>query len=64
MHLLGDLFGSLGEVFGGVADLAGEHGADFALERGIESVVEDGDGTSTYDRYLAGQRRVLNVNDW
>jgi hypothetical protein len=66
MDGLGDLFGSLGEMFGGLV----EFGADRAGEAMIEGTVgafvgggAEGDATATVGRVLAGRKRDLNVND-
>ncbi|MDQ6943267.1 MAG: hypothetical protein M3169_12240 [Candidatus Eremiobacteraeota bacterium] len=62
----GDLFGALGELFGGVTGAVGE-GAVEAVAGGVIEGVRGGedapDVDATYERYLAGAPRALNVND-
>lgn len=61
------LFGAIGELFGGVASGVGE-GAGEAVVGGIVGAATGGDddeadANATYERYLAGAPRALNVND-
>ncbi|HTW83722.1 MAG TPA: hypothetical protein VMD91_06635 [Candidatus Sulfotelmatobacter sp.] len=67
MSWLGDLFGGL------IGDALAERGAEGAVEGvlGMFGMGGEGEGrgsegydmTSTYDRVLGGQRKILNVND-
>ncbi len=63
---LGDLFGALGQLFGGVSEFAGE-GAGEAVAGGFLESARGDDAApgvdATYERYLAGAPRALNVND-
>jgi hypothetical protein len=61
------LFGAIGEFFGGVAGAVGE-GAGEAVVGGIVGAATGdddvaGDASATYERYLVGAPRALNVND-
>lgn len=65
MSDLGDLFGGIGEFFGGLREARGEDVPAYLGERDDD---DDGEGTgndgkTTVDRYLTGAPRVLNVND-
>ena len=63
----GDLFGALGDLFGGVTAGAGEKGFEAAASvAGALNGDDDDDeagADATYERYLAGGPRPLNVND-
>ncbi|HTD37616.1 MAG TPA: hypothetical protein VK669_08870 [Candidatus Limnocylindrales bacterium] len=65
MSELGDLFGGIGEFFGGLREARGEDAPAYLGERD-EDDDDDGegnDGKTAVDRYLTGAPRVLNVND-
>ena len=60
-----ELFGVIGRLIGGVAGAVGE-GAGEAIVGGVVEAASDGDApdaSATYERYLAGAPRALNVND-
>ena len=62
MEGLGDLFGSIGEMLGGIAE------SDEAAEGVVAGLAfgrngEAPDASSSVDRYLCGGPRTLNVND-
>lgn len=66
----GDLFGSLGDLIGGLTESAGEgEVAGAALEafgigrREARGPSEGYDATTAVDRYLCGGPRILNIND-
>ncbi len=65
MDGLGSLFGAIGELFGGVTEFAGENAVEAVGAGMIEAARDDGDDDTgaTYERYLAGGPRTLNVND-
>jgi len=59
------LFGAIGELLGGLAGAGGE-GAGEAIAGGVVEAVTDKDeagADATFERYLAGAPRVLNIND-
>jgi hypothetical protein len=66
MDGLEGLFGAIGELFGGVASAVGE-GAGEAVVGGIVGAAtanDDGfDASLSFERYLVGAPRALNVND-
>ncbi len=62
---LGDLFGAIGEAFGGFRE-ANEDGVPgyLAARSDDETGGDEGyDATAAVDRYLTGGPRVLNLND-
>ncbi|HEX3467240.1 MAG TPA: hypothetical protein VHT05_04110 [Candidatus Elarobacter sp.] len=68
----GDLLGGLGDLIGGLVDGAVDTGSEGVAEMALGALFggdRDEDErprsvqTDTYDRRLAGARRVLNVND-
>jgi|GEM_PF-1815241 len=65
-----DSFGDfLGSLFEGVGDVAGEAVIAAAVDGGYERAMPGageggpGDASGTYERYLAGGPRDLNIND-
>jgi hypothetical protein len=67
MDDFGGLFGAIGRLFGGVVGAVGE-GAGEAVAAGFIASADDDDDdapgeSATYERYLAGAPRALNVND-
>jgi hypothetical protein len=65
MSELGDLFGGIGEFFGGLREARGEERPPY-LGDGDEDDDDADEGNAvktTVDRYLTGAPRVLNVND-
>jgi hypothetical protein len=63
MSGFGDLLSGIGELFSGIAEVAGERGAELAVEAAVDKSVEASDQTATFERYLTGGPRALNVND-
>ena len=64
MEGFGELFGAIGEFFGGVSEAA-EGGVELgaaALASGSESGGDD-EAPTTYSRHLTGAPRPLNIND-
>jgi hypothetical protein len=64
---LGDLFGAIGEAFGGFRE-ANEDGVPGYLAARSDDDDETGgdedyDATTAVDRYLTGGPRALNLND-
>ena len=60
-----ELFGAIGRLIGGVAGAVGE-GAGEAVVGGIVEAASGRDedaSDATYERYLAGAPRELNIND-
>jgi hypothetical protein len=61
-----ELFGAIGKLIGGFAGAAGE-GAGEAVVAGFAEAAGDDDDepgeSATFERYLAGAPRELNVND-
>jgi hypothetical protein len=60
MDNFGELFRGIGELLGGISEMAGERAGEamFDGEQG-----HGRDATATIDRYLVGAPRILNVND-
>jgi hypothetical protein len=66
MDDFGGLFGAIGRLFGGVVGAVGEGAGEAVVAGFVESADDDDDApgeTATYERYLAGAPRALNVND-
>lgn len=63
MSDLGDLFGGIGEFFGGLREARGEEVAAYLGDGDGDENAEGYDATTTVDRYLTGAPRDLNVND-
>ena len=63
MEGFGELFGAIGEFFGGVTEAA-EGGVEVgAAVIAASSADGDGDVVPTYSRHLTGAPRPLNIND-
>jgi hypothetical protein len=61
-----ELFGAIGRLIGGVAGAVGEGGGEAVVAGFVEAAADDDDqpgASATYERYLAGAPRALNVND-
>jgi hypothetical protein len=60
-----ELFGAIGRLIGGVAGAVGEGAGEAVVAGVVESAAGgDDDGPdATYERYLAGAPRELNIND-
>jgi hypothetical protein len=63
MSGFGDLLSGIGELFSGIAEVAAERGAEAVVEAAVHKTVEASDETATFERYLTGGPRALNVND-
>jgi hypothetical protein len=66
MDGLEGLFGAIGELFGGLADVVGDGAGEAVVANvlGAATANDDGSGASaSFERYLAGAPRALNVND-
>ena len=66
MDGLEGLFGAIGELFGGLADVVGEGGGEAVVANvlGAATVSDDApDASAGFERYLAGAPRALHVND-
>jgi hypothetical protein len=64
MSDLGDLFGGIGEFFGGLAEAGAEAGGERFVENAVGEAAGNGEPMdAAVDRYLTGGPRMLNVND-
>ncbi|HWT05464.1 MAG TPA: hypothetical protein VN224_06885 [Xanthomonadales bacterium] len=58
------LFGAIGEMLGGLAGAAAEGAPEAVVAGAVGAATSDEPGASaTFERYLAGAPRALNVND-
>ena len=62
MEGFGELFGGIGEFFGGLSEAA-EGGVEIAAAAAASGRGGAGEEAPVHERYLAGARRVLNIND-
>ena len=66
MSDLGDLFGGIGEFFGGIREAGAKGAVEYFARRDDdddEDEDDEGRAATVVDRYLTGAPRVLNVND-
>ena len=59
----GDLFGGLGDLLGGLVEAGAWRAAEEAVKATVEGRGPGGEGAATVERYLAGAKRPLNIND-
>jgi len=67
MSGLGDLFGAIGEAFGGFREANEDEVPGYLAAQSDDDETGGGDegyeATTAVDRYLTGGTRVLNLND-